>query len=353
MKERNTGLDALRLVCMALVVLYHMLTHGGLGAAAIGKEAHFTVCLLQALSACAVDCFALLSGFAASGTSKRPLSRGALLWLSAAFWSVLLTAVFKTDGIRLVPALKRAATPVISQQYWYFTAFFPMLFFAPLAERAMESCSGQSLWAAAIAGFFLFCMLPAYAETDLFGTGNGYYTLWLLALYLAGGALRRWEAPSRLPAPLWILPAAVCCLLTASVKFRGDAPGTEFTAPLRYTAPLTVLCAAALLLFFGNLRIPEGARKAISGLSRAAFGVYLIHDHPAVRARFFEGRYAGLAEMPSWLLILRAAGHVFVVFLICLALEGLRLLLFRVLCIPELLRKGEDRLREKLYPTDK
>ncbi len=346
MKERNAGLDALRLVCMALVVLYHILTHGGLGAAAIGTDTHFTVCLLQALSACAVNSFALLSGFAASGASKRPLSRGIYLWISVAFWSALLTAAIKTDGIRLVPALKRAATPVISQQYWYFTAFFPMLFFSRVVERAMESCSIRSVRAVAIAGFFLFCILPAYAETDLFGTGNGYYTLWLLVLYWFGGALRRVKAFSNPPAFLWLFVAAFCCLLTAVAKVRGDVPGTEFTAPLRYTAPLTVLCAAALLLFFANLRIPEEARKAISGLSRAAFGIYLIHDHPAVRARFFEGRFATLVEAPPWLLILRTAGHVLAVFLLCLTLEEVRLFLFRTLRIPELLQNAEDRLRE-------
>ena len=353
MKERNAGLDALRLVCMALVVQHHILTHGGLGAAAVGTEAHFAVCVLQAVSACAVDCFALLSGYAGSGASRRPFSRAAQLWLSTAFWSVLLTAVLHVNGTELIPALKRAATPVVSQQYWYFTALFPLLFFAPVAERAAESCGDRTVWAAAIAGFILFSALPAYAGTDFFGTGNGYYTIWLLALYWFGGAMRRAKALSRLRALLWLVPAAVCCLLTAIVKAGGDAPGTEFTAPLRYTAPLTILCAAALVLFFANLRIPAGAGKAVSGLTRAAFGVYLIHDHPAVRARFIEGRFTGMAEMPSWLLILRTAGHVFAIFLVCLALEEFRLFLFGAIRIPEFLQDVEDRLRGKLFPTGK
>ncbi len=339
MRERNAGLDVLRLVSMMLVVQHHILTHGGLGAAAAGTQSHFIVCFLEAVSACAVDCFALLSGFVGSGAAKKPFSRGALLWLSAAFWSVLLTAAFGEKGAGMLPALKRAVTPVISQQYWYFTAFFPLLVLSPLLERAAES-AGRELFLAVAACFFLFCLLPAYADTDIFGTGNGYYTLWLLVLYLAGAALRRGNQLSRVPAALWLIPFAFCCFATATLKMRADLPGMEYTAPLRYTAPLTVLAAASLMLFFANLAITKKAGGVLSRISPAAFGVYLIHDHPAVRARFFAGRFASLAELPPWLLLPRLFGYVLAIFLICLALEMLRMLLFRALRIPELLRKA-------------
>ncbi|MCR4708289.1 MAG: acyltransferase [Clostridiales bacterium] len=339
MKERNAGLDVLRLVSMMLVVQHHILTHGGLGAAAIGTQSHFLVCLLEAVSACAVNCFALLSGFVSSGAAKKPFSRGAWLWLSAASWSVLLTAVFGEKGAEMLPALKRALTPVISQQYWYFTAFFPLLVLSPLLERVAES-AGRELFSAVVACFFIFCLLPAYAETDLFGTGNGYYTLWLLVLYLAGAALYRSSAFSRIPAALWLLSFALFCLMTAGLKARADMPGMEYTAPLRYTAPLTVLASVSITLFFANLPITKKAGGVLSRISPAAFGVYLIHDHSAVRARFFEGRFASLAELQPWSLLLRLFGYVLVVFFICLALESLRILLFRVLRIPELLRKA-------------
>ena len=251
MKKHNAGIDLLRLVSMMLVILHHILTHGGLGAAAIGTGAHGFVCVLEALSACAVNVFALISGYISSGASKRLLSRGILLWLTVAFWSVVLTAIPFGSHAAALSDLKRAAMPVVSQQYWFFTAYFALIFLAPALERMLSALRQMERYLLCVACFVLFCLLPAYADTDLFGTGNGYYTLWLAALYLIGGTLRRIPV-RRGQSPLYLLVFAATIAFTAVTKMRGDAPGQAFTAPLRYTAPAVFLCATSFVCLLGT-----------------------------------------------------------------------------------------------------
>ena len=86
----------------------------------------------------------------------------------------------------------------------------------------------------------------------------------------------------------------------------------------------------------------------MSRVSGLAFGIYLIHDHPNVRARFFTGRFAALASRPVLDigngLLTALLGYVLATVIICLVLEGLRVVLFRALHIPKLLQSGEARL---------
>ena len=62
MKERNAGLDALRCLSMMMVVMLHVLLHGGALRGADLASLSFSTALLWILemgSVCAVNCWAL------------------------------------------------------------------------------------------------------------------------------------------------------------------------------------------------------------------------------------------------------------------------------------------------------
>ena len=68
MERRNVGIDLLKLVLMFMVCVLHTLTQGG---ALIACEPETATArglwLICAFSMCAVDCFAMITGFTASG----------------------------------------------------------------------------------------------------------------------------------------------------------------------------------------------------------------------------------------------------------------------------------------------
>ena len=63
-KERNLGIDLLRIISMLMIVVLHVLKKGGILENAEVNSAHYYVAwVLEALCIGAVNCYALISGY--------------------------------------------------------------------------------------------------------------------------------------------------------------------------------------------------------------------------------------------------------------------------------------------------
>lgn len=74
----------------------------------------------------------------------------------------------------------------------------------------------------------------------------------------------------------------------------------------------------------------------------AAFGVYLIHDHYLIREIYMQDAFAWIAGTEAWLIpvwLILCAG---LIFMGCLLLEKLRLILFDVLKINQVMQLLES-----------
>ncbi len=110
LKQRNFGIDLLKIVSMLLVVILHIIGKGGvLGVVEPGTYRYVASWLVEIGAYCAVNCFALASGYTGFRSSRRP-SNLLLLWLRVLFYSVGITvcfAVLSPDSV--TPGQWRAA----------------------------------------------------------------------------------------------------------------------------------------------------------------------------------------------------------------------------------------------------
>ena len=68
MKERNYGVDLLRIVSMAMIAMLHVLGHGGVLNASVNNVMVYSLAwLLEVGAYCAVNCYALISGYVGYG----------------------------------------------------------------------------------------------------------------------------------------------------------------------------------------------------------------------------------------------------------------------------------------------
>ena len=87
-RERNYGIDLLRLVSMLYVVILHVLGQGGvLGAVAEGSAQYQIAWFLEVWSLCAVNIFGIISGYVGFTEKEKPhiYANYLVIWLQVVF----------------------------------------------------------------------------------------------------------------------------------------------------------------------------------------------------------------------------------------------------------------------------
>ena len=357
MKERNPGIDLLRMAAMWMVVILHVLNKGGVLEATVplsaGRE---TARLLELGAYCAVNCYALISGYV--GVQRRFHYGSAIaLWLRVVFYTLGVTAVFAIFRPETVTANRwlRAVFPVLFRQYWYVTAYFGMCLFIPFFNHLLRSLTRHQARVLAASLILVFSILPTLRQKDVFLTDNGYSVLWISCLYLLGGILKLHGPAPQGKCRRWAAVYVLCVLITWGVKLAGDRlwmlrQGTVCDRVLlsTYTSPTILLVAVALVLCFAGLRIPAAAGQWIQKASALAFSVYLIHAHPLIWEYWLSGRFAPLAAKTPPVLAAEVLGTAILIYAACSVLDLARDALFRALSVSRRCRSGTDKLAARL-----
>ncbi len=95
MENRNCGIDLLRLVLMFMVCVLHALGQGGvLSAFPVGSAGYRFFYLPETICYCAVDAFALISGYTAREGKKQKYARITEMWFQVFGILRLISACF-------------------------------------------------------------------------------------------------------------------------------------------------------------------------------------------------------------------------------------------------------------------
>lgn len=353
--ERNHGIELLRIFAMLIAAVLHILKKGGVITASEGNlAAYSTVWLLEAAAYCAVNCYALISGYV--GYSDRPkplrLARCIELWLQVVFYSVIITTVYCIAGVGPVGVsdFADAFLPVTSKQYWYFTAYIGMFFFIPLLNALVRRLNRRalvSLCIMLIAVFSLYDTFASFWKKDPLALVGGHSPLWLGVLYIFGAAMKKLRVPESMSSKKALLIYASAAVFTALFKITGDrllrfVPGSLF---VRDTSPTVLLCAAALLVAFVRFKPGRKLTEFAVLFAPAAFGVYLLHVSPLVFEHVIGNRFAFIGRLPFPLIPFAVLASAGVILAVGLAADKVRILLFKALGVPKLCRKAEKSIR--------
>lgn len=337
-RERESGLDVLRIVAMFFIVVLHVLGQGGIlrGAAPL-SWGYRGAWLLEAGALCAVNCYGLISGY--FGVSAGFRYRKYLPhWFQVLFYSLGGTLLFfLATGAAPGPGeIWRAFTPVIHGQYWYFTAYTVVFFLTPFLNRGLEHINAQEGRNLCLSLFVLFCALPTLIFQDPFVLKYGYSALWLIALYLMGGCIRKFGVKKLLP-PLGYLGVYLVSVVCAwggmqwwvarALARTGELPpGDPF---LQYVSPLIFVAGLALFLCCRDLKIRNRAvLGAIGFLAPVSFGVYLIHTNPYFFNGVLRDCMVPLLTRPAPVYLAAALGLSLGIYIVCSLIDSVRLRLF-------------------------
>lgn len=200
--ERNWGIDLLRLVSMFMIVLLHVLGQGGiLGNVVPFSKQYYVAWLLESASYCAVNCYALISGYVGIYSQIR-YSKLTVLWMQMVFYNICITIFFYIENSMLVNKrnILEMFLPITSEEYWYLTAYFGMCMFIPLVNSGIKNLQKKE-YEFLIGGISLLiitftCFVkiyPVLLDRDPFKLYSGYSMIWLMILYIIGGYIRKYK----------------------------------------------------------------------------------------------------------------------------------------------------------------
>jgi len=347
----------MRFVCMLIIVLYHIQGHGELIVTPeLSKTNHILIIALQSVFQAAVNGYALISGYVGH-TSRFKYSSFAALWLRVLIYSVGITAVVWIISPSSVSRaeIRSAFFPLISGQYWYFTAYAGCFMLMPLLRPAISHLSRKSAGLYLTIAIFFFSVLPYLLRNDPFLTSRGNHALWLMLLYLVGAYICEHN-----PFERFSMRKLICLFTAASVVQMSSGfflqqiskliTGKETTIWyfICHDSPTVVVLSVLLLAIFEKIRLPI-RYSAFRMLALSSFSVYLIHDHPLVRRCIIKPLGSHLASLPSLWVIPSIFAAGFLIYLICTLIDMLRDTIFRILRIQTHLSNIENRILQAMH----
>lgn len=354
-KERNWGVDLLRVVSMVMVAILHVLRQGGVlrsvAPLSISYEAAWA---LEIAAYCAVDCFALVSGYVGYGGRHR-CSGIVSLVLQAVFYTAGWTIaflVFRPSAVSVGTVVK-AFLPFVDS-YWYLRSYLCLFFVMPFLDALVRSIGDREVRGLAFTLASVFSVLPTvlgllfadpvFGETnyDIASTSGGFSAAWLCVLYLLGACMRRMGG-LRMRKSRCVAAYAGCVALTwlwklmieqlaAQVGIADVAAGRLIS----YTSPTILGCAVALLALFSQLDLGRRATAFARFFAPLAFGAYLFHTEPLVWYELLKDAFVPLVSLSAPLLVVAVLAASLLIWLVGSLVDWVRVRLFGLLHVGDL-----------------
>lgn len=351
-KPRNSNIELLRIIAMLMIIAHHIAIHSGFffptETVPINR---LWVQWIQLGGKIGVNIFVFITGYFSITSGKFKTNKLVNLWLQVFTYSCvifLLFACFSTESLQL-EALLKGFFPITFSTWWFASAYFVLYLLTPFLNQYLNSITKREYQRLLLLFMVLWCIIPTF----LFNDWQGNDLLWFVFLYACAGYLRMHfniETFKRSTYFIW------CFLLTALTYCSAvvlDFLGTKFSvlakgATIFYDMQRLPVFLISITLFLGFSKINIGNISSINFISSTTFGIYLIHDNGFIRPLLWDTLFHNTAHQTSLFLIPYTIAEIFIVFLVCSAIE-----LFRIHCIEKLYAKAVSRFSIRMETTVK
>jgi len=341
-KSRMANMELLRIVSMMLIVVLHYLGKSellpSLADKSLGLMAYYPW-FFEALAIVAVNVYMLITGFFLADAPFK-VSRLIRTVLQVWFYAVIIGVVagafglFPAEGLCL-HYLLCLVFPVSMNHYWFMTAYVFMIVFTPFVAAGARVLGKKQLQIVLAILLIVFSVVKSVLPVRLDSDMLGYDSVWYLCVCVLAVYIRLYGIPFlhtvKRGLLLWVGGAVAIFLVTMGLRIvyvKTDQLGTVLSMCYHYNHMLTLLASLGIFSAFYRMKL-SGARvtKWILRVSPYTLGVYLLHEHLALRYAWQDwlgaGQAAGSPLMILWILL-----AVCVVFLAGILVDALRSLVF-------------------------
>ena len=296
-KQRNCGVDCLRIVAMFAIVLQHCILHSGiLQEQNILSVKYGLVDLVIFFCFGAVNTYLLISGYININTKYKP-SRIMYLWIEVVFYNLVITIISTLILKTRVTSdtILRIFTPLVHHEYWFFTRYTLLFLLMPIINMIAHKMSKKCYRIFLVVIYVLFCfvapIVKKYTDIDIFILKSGYSTVWFVAMYMTGAYFGLHFTPEKRKKIAYLIGFVVFSLFlyldNAFIPaFFKQYKNTEISCTLSvypYISPFTVPAVVFIFMLFINMKLKNGIKRFACSVGPLTFGVYLIHDNLIIR----------------------------------------------------------------------
>lgn len=344
-KNRQLNMEILRIVAMLMIITLHYLDKGGvLGDFREAKGVTSNLAwAIEAVCMVSVNLYVLISGYFLC-ESEFKVKKLVMIWAQILVYSWIITGVFAivNHGITLengVYDLIPLVLPVTGGHYWFATVYILMYALCPLFNKAiaaMDKKLHKTMIIVCVVIFSLWNTILPFTQplTDR----EGMDICWFAVLYLTAAYIRKYKEDMKLNKWVYFAVFAIGSLsafglgklLMVADSLTGKLGGYASNF-YPYNSFFIFAASVALFVFAAKCEIKsEGfLSKAVLFASAGTFGVYLLHEHRLLRYLWPE--WAGVSKVSgSPIFVLHMAATVAVVFVIGIAVDYIRRLIFKI-----------------------
>lgn len=272
-----------------------------------------------------VDIFILITGFFLINKTDISLRRFVKVLTQVIFYNVLIVSILVAYGVAQPIEILSAAYPLGPSKFnlWFVSQYLALILLQPLLSRfVMNYNHRQYLGFIVLLVCLTSTLLPVFPWGYLYS--SAWKVSWFITLFFTGGYLRRYAStvvPAWKPLLLYVAIASLSFGLS-QLCIHGILSSWSIGA---YNSLNTYAIAIAAMFLAINIHI--GHIKAINYIASSTFAVYIIHQNPYIINWLMDyvPQYFGTSYLWAFL---SGAIITAVVFMICVAIDKLRIALF-------------------------
>lgn len=355
--QRNTGLDLLKIIAMFMVLTLHILNASNLLYVSVenGNPNYWSAHFIDIAAYCAVDCFALITGFCSIDLNFK-ISRIIRIWMQVVFYTVGITTAYILVSHNIsLSMLFRAFFPILSDGYRYFSQYFVCFLFTPFFNKIINSITYKER---KILFWLIIIFFSCYALINIGSNTGGYHVLWLCILYIVGACMKKAELFKNISSIGCVILYFVCIIATFASKYINETFSNKYLLALNggnpefltsYTSPTILFSAIFLVVLFARIDLKNKLKVVVSdNLTKTNFGVFIIHSHYLLWGKVIG---ATITAYSAWFMNINIATLIvtilmldFLLYFGCTLVDTCRLYIFNMLKINSLC----DKIGEKI-----
>lgn len=330
--ERSSSIELFRIITMILIVAHHYVVNSGLSSIIAENPLcarSIFLLLFGAWGKIGINCFVMITGYfmCKSHITARKFLK---LLFEIEFYRIIIWFIFFVTGyeafsfsgfVKMILPVREIA----SNFSGCYIVFYLTIPFLNCLLRHIKEKQHLLLILLCVFTYVLVGSVPVFSVSMN-------YVSWFIVLYFIASYFRLYPKKIFESVKIWawaaigamvICIASVICMTLIGVKF-GISTGYSYYWVNDSNKILALAAGICTFMFFKNLKLKYS--KIINTIAASTFGVLLIHaNSDTMRQWLWKDFLDNVGHYNSNLLVVHAVGSVLCIFVVCVAIDYLRI----------------------------